>query len=90
MRQSHLTDFMNHDKPGACSKRPAVAPAQPVHAKTCLSTGKAAGALAPGAYTEYVRANGAKSAKPVSAKPTKARERRWRTFSTDHKWKFLV
>jgi hypothetical protein len=36
--------------------------------------------LAPGAYVEYVRANGAKSAKPVSAKPTKARERRWRTL----------
>jgi len=27
VRQSHLTDFMNHDKPDACSKRPAVAPA---------------------------------------------------------------
>ncbi len=32
---------------------------------------KAAGALAPGAYTEYLRANGAKSAKSVSAKPDK-------------------
>ncbi len=32
---------------------------------------KAAGALAPGAYPEYVRANGAKSAKSVSAKPDK-------------------
>ncbi len=31
---------------------------------------------------EYVRANGAKSAKPVSAKPTKDRVRRWRTYST--------
>ena len=27
--------------------------------------------MAPGAYTEYVRANGAKSAKSVSAKPDK-------------------
>jgi len=30
--------------------------------------GKAAGDLAPAAYMEYVRANGAKSAKSVSAK----------------------
>jgi hypothetical protein len=36
-----------------------------VHARRCLSSGKAAGALAPGAYTEYVRGHGAKSAKPV-------------------------
>jgi len=50
-----------------------------LHAKTCLSSVKTAGALAPGAYTEYVRANGAKSAKPVNAKPTKALEHRWRT-----------
>jgi len=68
--------------PGACSKRPAVSPAQPGCAKTHLSSGKAAGALMPGAYTESVRANGAKSAKPVSAKPIQARERWWRTFST--------
>ncbi len=32
---------------------------------------KAAGDLAPGADTEYVRANGAKSARSVSAKPDK-------------------
>ncbi len=58
---------MNHHKQGACSKKPAVSPAQPVHAKTCRSSGKAAGDLADGAYTWYVRT-------------TKARERRWRTL----------
>ncbi len=69
--QSPLTNSMNHHQQGAYSKRPAVSPVQPMRAKTCLSSGKTAGALAPGAYTEYVRANGAKSAKSVSAKPDK-------------------
>jgi len=48
--QSHLANSMNLDKPVACSKKPAVLPAQPLHSKTCLSSGQAAGALAPGAH----------------------------------------
>jgi len=47
--QSHLPNSMNYQMPWACSKRPAVSPAQPVHAKTCLPSGKAAAALTGGA-----------------------------------------
>ncbi len=62
---------MNHHEQGACSKRPAVLPAQPVHAKTCLSSGKAVRTLAPEAYTEYVKVPGGKNAKLVHAEGPK-------------------
>ncbi|MEE9233542.1 MAG: hypothetical protein V3U07_08780 [Nitrospirales bacterium] len=62
---------MNHHQQGAYSKRPAVSPVQPMRAKTCLSSGKAAGALAPGAYTEYVRTV---KVRPACAKPLRRRQ----------------
>ena len=40
-----------HQLQGRMSKRPVISPAQPRRAKTRLSTGKAAGPLASGAYT---------------------------------------
>jgi len=50
---------------GPVQKRPPVSPAQPGHAKYVPFLGQGRRGLALGAYTEYVRVNGAKSAKPV-------------------------
>jgi len=62
-----LPNFKDYQNNRECSKRPPASPGKPVHAKTCLSSGKAAAIFACERTDEYVST-------------AKDRERRWRTL----------